>query len=830
MNREFLNPVASVIAQNMEKYADKTAVKIKGEEISYAVLDKIANDIFDKLTNAINQDQDSSNHAFSHDIKVGVYLPRDRYLIPAIWAIIKAGYTYVPLDTETPIERLKFIVKDCGVTVVLCENYFIGILDDVLTVDVLSTPNYIQKGKAISEKVNEIAYVIYTSGTTGKPKGVPISYYSLSNLLQVVSLPENFNISEKAIILCFASINFDASILDIMASLYYGATIILADEAQRRDIKQLYHLIEKENVTIATFPPSLVTLMPDFDFQAMDTLVVAGEKMLPSIIRKVSSAHYRLINAYGPTENTVMSTMREITSEMACENIGKTIPGVVGHVFRSDLTSVEVGEIGELCLGGIQLTSGYLHRPELNQEKFIKNPFDDKSEAPVLYKTGDLVRLMEDGSYDFIGRKDTQVKFNGYRIELEEIAKAIEQCAGVVQACVLVESRNVSESLVAYVKFADGTESNKFEKIKKQIKLHLPYYMVPSSWIEVEEFPRNINGKIDRIQLSAIKDLQQVEIPVSENTHEEAITISVIAHIIGIESIDIDVDLFDDLGMTSIQAMQIPIELEMFGIYISVDDIYRNRTIRKIVKNHSAQLSYWFNEPRPEKPVLVVVSGYTSFAFLYTELCKSLSDIYSIFVFESYHEYPENLANSCDSLVQYYLQTLSSISKKYNIEVITGFCLGGELGLLLAHEFSKQSLFLPQVVVLDGEVERSKVLEENIPIYFDFLSDAINRYRFNRDMSLIRSMPDFCYEGKVTSILADHFMSNLNPKSCSIEHTELQKKCARIFYDRAPGMWKKHYPNCDLFYVKADHWSYLHTPESIEPIVDYFRSLITSAI
>ena len=401
MNREFLNPVASVIAQNMEKYADKTAVKIKGEEISYAVLDKIANDIFDKLTNAINQTQDSSNHAFSHDIKVGVYLPRDRYLIPAIWAIIKAGYTYVPLDTETPIERLKFIVKDCGVTVVLCENYFIGILDDVLTVDVLSTPNYIQKWKAISEKVNEIAYVIYTSGTTGKPKGVPISYYSLSNLLQVVSLPENFNISEKAIILCFASINFDASILDIMASLYYGATIILADEAQRRDIKQLYHLIEKENVTIATFPPSLVTLMPDFDFQAMDTLVVAGEKMLPSIIRKVSSAHYRLINAYGPTENTVMSTMREITSEMACENIGKTIPGVVGHVLRSDLTSVEVGEIGELCLGGIQLTSGYLHRPELNQEKFIKNPFDDKSEAPVLYKTGDLVRLMEDGSYDF---------------------------------------------------------------------------------------------------------------------------------------------------------------------------------------------------------------------------------------------------------------------------------------------------------------------------------------------------------------------------------------------------------------------------------------------
>ena len=157
MNREILNPVASVIAQNMEEYADKTAVKIKGEEISYAILDKIANDIFDKLTNAINQTQDSSNHAFSHDIKVGVYLPRDRYLIPAIWAIIKAGYTYVPLDTETPIERLKFIVKDCGVSVVLCENSFGDFLDDVLIVDILSaSSNNIQGNNLKYREINSL--------------------------------------------------------------------------------------------------------------------------------------------------------------------------------------------------------------------------------------------------------------------------------------------------------------------------------------------------------------------------------------------------------------------------------------------------------------------------------------------------------------------------------------------------------------------------------------------------------------------------------------------------------------------------------------------------
>lgn len=834
MNREFLNPVASVIAQNMEKYADKTAVKIKGEEISYAILDKIANDIFDKLTNAINQTQDSSNHAFSHDIKVGVYLPRDRYLIPAIWAIIKAGYTYVPLDTETPIERLKFIVKDCGVTVVLCENYFIGILDDVLTVDVLSTPNYIQKGKAISEKVNEIAYVIYTSGTTGKPKGVPISYYSLSNLLQVVSLPENFNISEKAIILCFASINFDASILDIMASLYYGATIILADEAQRRDIKQLYHLIEKENVTIATFPPSLVTLMPDFDFQAMDTLVVAGEKMLPSIIRKVSSAHYRLINAYGPTENTVMSTMREITSEMACENIGKTIPGVVGHVLRSDLTSVEVGEIGELCLGGIQLTSGYLHRPELNREKFIKNPFDDKSEAPVLYKTGDLVRLMEDGSYDFIGRKDTQVKFNGYRIELEEIAKAIEQCVGVVQACVLVEYRETGDLLVAYVKLVNKeVNGDVFEKIKRQIKQYLPSYMIPSLWMEIDEFPRNINGKIDKERLFAYTREQGKKINLhvgSYKNQKEEIMSQVIATILDVDSVDVNSDLFEDLGMTSIQIMQIPMNLEIFGIHISVGDIYTNRTIREILKNHQTELNHWYNEPTMDKPVLVVVSGYTSFSFLYSDFAKGLSDLYSIFVFESYQEEQEDIASSCKNLVAYYMDILLPIVRQYKIAAITGFCLGGELGLLLAHELYKQTSVLPHVIVLDGEVHRSKIKDEYIPAYMDFLPDKLNKQRFDRDMALIESMPDFHYEGKITSILANRYDENLPSFQKKLNPTKLQIECARYFYERTPAMWRKYYSNCNLFYVEADHLSFLHAPKSVKMIVDYFRSLITSAI
>ena len=195
--------------------------------------------------------------------------------------------------------------------------------------------------------------------------------------------------------------------------------------------------------------------------------------------------------------------------------------------------------------------------------------------------------------------------------------------------------------------------------------------------------------------------------------------------------------------MTSIQIMQIPLSLEMFGIYISVNDIYVNRTIRRILKNHQVELNHWFNEPKVDKPVLVVVSGYTSFSFLYSDFAKRLADLYSIFVFESYQEEAKEVASSSEDLIAYYLDILLPIAKQYKIAVITGFCLGGELGLYLADELYKRTSILPHVVVLDGEVYRSKIREEYIPTYMDFLPDKVNEQRFDRDMRLIESMPDF---------------------------------------------------------------------------------------
>lgn len=830
------NVIKEAIARNAVRYPDKVAIKAGGRQLTYKEADELSNRMAARLLYTIKAEVGFTRQD-DRESHIGVCLPRDFRLVPAIWAICKLGYTYVPLEPEMPDERLKFIVRDCGITAVLTETGFAHRFKGIRVVDVSETDSACgMDDNQIDRNGNTnphpaTAYIIYTSGTTGTPKGVPVSYDNLFNLLKNVSDPVIFNISADSRILCFASISFDASIIDIYASLFYGSTLVIAGEHERHDVRLLSGLMREEKITFATLPPSLTILMQDMRFPDLDTLVIAGEKMLAGIAERASAHPYRLINAYGPTENTVMSTMCEVSRNTDIQNIGKPVSGVVGHVVGPDFRPVGPGEVGELCLGGKQLTSGYLNRAELNRESFVPNPFSDREKAPVLYKTGDMVRLMPDGSYDFIGRKDSQVKLNGYRIEPDEIARRIEQCEGVMQAYARVETGEKGDFMVVYIKLDEGAGDGTIERLKKEAGNFLPHYMLPSFWIPLSEFPLNMNGKIDTARLPGISlksanvPMQPANVPVKARTEEEDTAAHVIARLSGREDIDIDSDLLDDIGMTSIQIMQIPVELELFGLYVSVEDIYRQRTLRKIIQNRSKNLSYWYNAPLPGKPVLVVVSGYTSFSFLYTEVTEAITDLYSIYVLESYHEYPEEITRSCETLIENYIHTLLPVIQAYGIAAVTGFCLGGELGLYLAHELHRRFSLLPPVIVLDGEVCRSKVREEYIPLCFDTLPDWINARRSRRDIDLATSFPDFRYEGRVTSILANRFTSDLSPFSKKIVPTERQKECARLFYDRTPEMWKQYYPGCELLYVEADHWSYLHTQESTGLIIACYRSL-----
>lgn len=812
-----LNSIALQIKGNIQRQPNKTAFKVDGYAANYHELDEMAAWIVSQISNFL----ESNSFDKEKEIRIGVCLHRNRLLIPAIWAICQMGLTYVPLDPETPIDRIEFILKDCNIDLIISEKSLESLFNgrNILFADCLEIPETHLPKETVPPINNQTAYIIYTSGTTGKPKGVPITYESLLCLLNTVKLPDYMNISDKSRILTFGSINFDASILDIFSSLFHAATLILATEQDRRDINSLTKLIINEKVSFATLPPSLVAIMPVFDFPDMDTFTIAGEKMTPELAKLAQGKKYRLINAYGPTENTVMSSMQVVSPDVTCTNIGKTIPNVIGYVLDTDLKQVNKGETGELYLGGKQLTTGYLNNPELNRKLFIPNPFpQDKAQAPTLYKTGDLVRLMPDNSYDFIGRSDSQIKLNGYRVEIEEINHHIEQCEGVVLSLVKLETINNKKALTAYVKLQ--TNCN-VQKIKKALKKFLPQYMIPSQWITVDQFPMTINGKIDSKRLT---ELYLASNRPSKHENNNSLIAGVIAKIVGTDSIDTESDLIDDLGLTSIQIMQIPLELEFFEIHISVNDIYKYRTIKALSQVHTRPVGYWYNTPEDNKPTLIVVSGYTNFDFLYKPFAQGILNDYSIYVIESYHDHYDAETQTWDDLVNIYLEHIAPLAEK-GIFAITGFCLGGELGLHLAEKLHHTLGITPLVVALDSEIDRSRIKEDYIPIRFEKLPDSLNASRSEKDIRLIQTRPDFHYDGPVTSILADRFMEHLtlNPNDTITEH---QRQKAKEFYDRTPVYWKKYYPDCTLMYVNADHWDYLRHDNNLIPLISYFKSLI----
>lgn len=822
-----MNFIADRISHNIKDLPSKIAVKTDVESISYAQLDILANKILCAFAHSYVSFMSSNE-----PIKIGVCLKRSKWLIPSIWAIIKSSNTYVPLDFETPDDRLRYIVKDSGVKVILCEAGDEARFDGVCAVVVEDCENTETDDEVLSKAsnapvFNNAAYIIYTSGTTGKPKGIPLKYSSLYSLVETVTKKKYLDIDQSSKILCFASINFDASVLDIFSSLFSGATLVVANEMQRKDVKQIHSLLKENDITFVLLPPSIYTLLPDYDFPAMRTLALGGEPLLPCIVENASKYPYRHINAYGPTENTVISTMADINSDIDFNNIGKPIEGVYAYVLDDNLQPVKNGEVGELCLGGAQLTNGYIKLPKLNRKSFFNNSYKTQEEAPVLYHSGDLVRLNEDGSFTFIKRKDRQIKFNGYRIELEEIERSIENDTNVIQACVNVEMQGSYKILVAYIKMSDGVDGN-LDVVKNELRKKLPHYMMPTLWVCVDEFPRNINGKIDKKQLASSRtvNIEQHTLNDKAVTRKEKIMLQVVSSVTNISDIDVDDDLFDNVGLTSIQVMQIPELLDAFGITLTVEDFYNYRTIRKILRNHKSHLSYWYNEPSKDKPVMVIVSGYTSFHFLFDKLAGLLSEYYSIYVIESYHEYPSELVTNCEVLTDYYMKSIESFIADYDIKIIVGFCLGGELGLYLSQKLYQKYAILPDAVVIDGEVGRDVVRENLVPLKYDSLSEEINQKRDDRDYALISSIPDFRYPGKVASILVDTMVGDFSPFYTRTPLTDIQIECATDYFERAPRLWKQYYPDCDLLFVEGDHYTILKTKESIIPIVNYLHSKI----
>ncbi len=449
-----------VFEAQVRRSADKIAIICDDEAITYDELNRRANQIARYLR---RQHKSHTGVPLQPDTLIAIFTDRSVNMVAAILGVLKAGGAYVPIDTKLPLNRIRYLISDTNCPIVVTQKHLLERFqaaiqlttfpknqDSRLVVHpiVLDLDPYCSEdGKNLATKVvgTDLAYVIYTSGTTGVPKGVMIEHRSVVNL--ACSRRADFDIAEGCAVLQLSPIAFDASVCEIFSALTLGARLVIASEDARRDPNRLLALLRFESIRVATILPSLLTqlsLAGVPDLPELATLVVAGEPCTDDVMRTWSSGR-QLINAYGPTETTVCATVHRFRPGDPPSTIGHSIQNMRVYLLDEKLNQVPAGAVGELCVAGIGLARGYINLPGQTAERFIENPFsmprDRELSYGTLYRTGDLARRSQDGTLEYLGRSDFQVKIKGYRIELGEIESILLSYPGTKQVCVVARAK-----------------------------------------------------------------------------------------------------------------------------------------------------------------------------------------------------------------------------------------------------------------------------------------------------------------------------------------------------------------------------------------------------
>lgn len=436
---------------------------------------------------------------------VGVFLDRSTRFVVSALAVLKSGAAYVPIDPSTPIDRVSFILNDAGAVALLTQASLARNLTDtpypVIDVDGTAT-GFVPSGEANTQP-DTLAYVVYTSGSTGEPKGVEITHANLCNLIAWHESAFGVTAADRASQV--AGLGFDAVGWEVWPYLAAGASVYVADESTRRSPEALRDWIVAHRITIGFVPTILAEQLLSMSWPhetALRTLLTGGDRLNK---RPPAELPFVLVNNYGPTECTVVATSGIVSPSRDSDglpSIGRPIENATAMVLDDALNPVPQGKAGELCIGGALVGRGYRNLPHQTASRFVT--YVAPSGEPLrIYRTGDSVRLLENGEIEFLGRLDDQVKIRGYRIELGEIIAQLNRCPGIEISTVCVRgSEESGPALAAYIvarRNARLTEGD----VRDFLAARLPDYMIPASFVAVSELPVTVNGKLDASALPA---------------------------------------------------------------------------------------------------------------------------------------------------------------------------------------------------------------------------------------------------------------------------------------------------------------------------------------
>lgn len=578
-NTDYIYDKNIAIHQLIEKQALRTpneiALVFENEKITYKEMDDKTNQLARYLRKkGINRD----------DI-IGVMVPRSLEMLIGIIGILKSGACYMPIDITYPKERIQYMLENSNAKYILTK-------DDVQDINNAININSNKEIEILSKehiesisKGEDLAYVIYTSGSTGKPKGVMVKHKGISNLAYY----SNDNIdflkdNVKRNIVSVTTMSFDIFVFETLIALQKGLTVVIANEDEQRIPSLLNKLIEKNKVEIIQTTPSRMQMLVDYkqdmpSFSILKYIVLIGEPFTDELLKDIYNINPNIVNynTYGPTETTVFSTMQKVSIDKKI-NIGFPIYNTKIYVLDENKRLLPIGHVGELYIGGEGVSRGYYNNKETTANKFISNPY---REDDIIYATGDLVRFLDNGELECLGRIDNQVKIRGLRIELGEIESAILNNENVEKAIVVdKKDKENRQYLSAYFIANKQIDIN---IIRKQLERKLPRYMIPTHISQIKEFKYTPNGKIDKKYFKELQD----ELTVSQkiikhpNTQLQIDLQKSFSKVLNLQEISID-DSFFDLGGDSILAMKLQIELMNNKINITFADIFKYPTIEKL--------------------------------------------------------------------------------------------------------------------------------------------------------------------------------------------------------------------------------------------------------
>jgi non-ribosomal peptide synthetase-like protein len=527
--------------------------------------------------------------------RVVICLPRglDQYM--AIFGVLAAGATYVPVDWTFPQERIDFIAADCDAALIVtlfdrsaAMNRCALALDLALGDIAAESAAPLTRAETGAEP-DDLAYIIYTSGTTGRPKGVMIRHRNICHLVRSESAVLALKLEDR--IYGGFSLAFDMSIETMWSAFFVGAELIVASEALSNAGPDIAETLARERVTILHAVPSLLAIL-ERDVPTLRMINLGGEACPRDLVRRWARPGLRLLNTYGPTETSVTATWTELRPGRPV-TIGRPLPGYTAWIVDERLQPVPPGAEGELVIGGLGVAAGYLNRSRLTAEKFMITPFDGPSGLPeTIYRSGDLARLDANGEIEFIGRVDTQVKIRGFRVEVGEVEALLAEDPAVAQAVIkLFKDDDGSELLVAFLVARPGA-SLEIERLRAQMRERLPSFMRPAVYQQLDALPMfAASGKVDRNALvrPAITRIteREVELPA---TPLEAKLHGIWVEIFAPTPVSVIDDFFEGLGGHSLKAARmVSAARRIAGLEtLSIQDLYAAPTIRALAERLEA--------------------------------------------------------------------------------------------------------------------------------------------------------------------------------------------------------------------------------------------------